>query len=198
MPRFFSPLPEQIRSQATGPWQFATALAVEGLLLLRAGTRSRRGVKEARDRAAELRRRRNRSRRINHDDKVRLCRNDKGVGNTPKSGSQTDHSTVAQIVQTQVCRIVAAQICGAFDIASPSERSVDRDSEARRRTAIICKVERLEAFRSRETTTRARFSSAPAWQTITSESIRLGRIIRVKHVCRDRLIGSARAGWYAK
>ena len=38
---------------AEGPWQFATALAVEGLFVLRAGTRSGREVKEAGDCAAE-------------------------------------------------------------------------------------------------------------------------------------------------
>ena len=77
---------------------------MEGLVLLWTGTGSGRGVKEAGHCAAELRRRRNRPGRVDYHDKGRLCRNDKGVGSTPKSGSQTDHSTVTQIVpQLIIC-----------------------------------------------------------------------------------------------
>ena len=107
-------------------------------------------------------------------------------------------SAIAKIVQAQVCWIVAAQICCAFNVASASGVSIDRDSEARSRSAIICEVERLEALCPRETTAGTSLSTAPAWLTITPETIKLGRIIRVKHVWRDRLVGTARAGWNGK
>ncbi len=162
----------------------------------RARARSRRSVKEAGNRATEHRRRRNRPGRVDHDDKVRLCRNDKGVGGAPKRCSQTHDSAIAKVVLAQVCWIVAAQICRTFNIASASERTVDRDSEARGRSAIICKIERLEALRSRETTAGTRLSTASTWLTITPESISLGRISRVKHVVGNCLVGTARTGLY--
>src|SRR5262245_16318879 len=162
-------------------------------LSCRTGARSRRIVDEAGNRAAELRRRRDRSGRVDDHDKVRACRNRKGVGRAPKRCSQTHDSAIAKIVQAQVCWIVGAQICRTFNIASASERSIDRDSEARGSSAIICEVERLEAFRPRETTAGTSLSTAPAWLTITPETIKLGRIIRVKHVCGNCLVRPARA-----
>src|SRR2546422_9437899 len=69
--RLLSAWPQQFKARRR-PWQFATALMLEGLLVLRgAGTRSRRSVKEAGNRAAELRRRINCPSRVDHDDKVR-------------------------------------------------------------------------------------------------------------------------------
>src|SRR4029450_9301226 len=68
-------------------------------LRCRTGARSGRVVDEAGNRAAELRRRRNRPSRIDHNDKLRPCRNGKGVGGAPKRCSQTYYSGVAQIIQ---------------------------------------------------------------------------------------------------
>src|SRR4030095_3279282 len=117
-----------------GPWQIVPAFA-EALVLLLTGTWSGRGVNEAGHGSAEDRRRRNRPGRVDHDDKVRPRRNYKGVRGAPKCWSQTDDSAIAQVVLAQVCWIVAVQICGALDIASASERSIDCDSEAGFRSA---------------------------------------------------------------
>src|SRR5262245_51130402 len=166
-------------------------------LSCRTGARSGRIVDEAGNRATELRRRRNRPGRVDHDDKVRTCRNGKGVGGAPNRSSQAHDSAIAKIVQAQVCSIVRAQICRTFDIASASKGSIDRDSEARGRSAIICEVERLEALGPRETTAGTSLSTASTWLTVTAEPIKLGRIIRIKHVCGNCLVRPARAGWYS-
>ena len=114
-----------------GPWQFATALAVQGLVLLRTGAGTRREVKEAGNCTAELRRCRNRPRRINHDDKVRLTWHHKRIRHVRNRCAQAYNSGVAEIVQAQVRWIVAAEICSALDVPSAAERSIDRDGEAR-------------------------------------------------------------------
>src|SRR4029077_9288953 len=165
-------------------------------LSCRTGARSGRIVDEAGNRATELRRRRNRPGRVDDHDKVRTCRNRKGVGRAPKRCSQTHHSAIAKIVQAQVCWIVGVQICRTFNVASATKRSIDRDSEARFSSAIICEVERLEALRPREPTAGTSLSTASTWLTIAPESIGLGRIIRVKHVCGNCLVRPARARWY--
>src|SRR5215831_5148453 len=162
----------------------------------RTGARSGRIVDEAGNRATELRRRRNRPGRVDDHDKVRLCWNRKGVGGASKRCSQTHHSAIAKIVQAQVCWIVAAQICCAFNVASASRVSIDRDSEARSRSAIICEVERLEALRPRETAAGTSLSTAFTWLTITAEPISLGRIIRVKYIWPKCLVRPARARRY--
>ena len=145
-------------------------------LSCRTGARSGRIVDEAGNRATELRRRRNRPGRVDDHDEIRACWNGKGVGGASNCGSQAHDSAIAKIVQAQVCWIVGAQVCRTFDIASASERSIDRDSEARVSSAIICEVERLEALGPRETTAGTSLSTASTWLTIAPESIKLGRI----------------------
>ena len=170
--------------------------------MCRTGARSRGIVEEAGDGAAELRGV-SRASSIHNHDKARACRNGKGVGGAPKrrrlpgdhGAPQTRHSAIAKVVLAQVCWIVAAQICRTFDIASATERSIDRDSEARLSSAIVCEVERLEALGPRETTAGTSLSTASTWLTIAPESISLGRIIRVKHVCGNCLVSPARARW---
>ena len=101
-------------------------------LWCRTRARSRVIVNEAGNGATELRRRRNCPGRVDHDDKVRLCRNGEGVGGAPKRCSQTHYSGIAKVVLAQVCWIVAAQICRTFNISTRRawDGSIDRDSVA--------------------------------------------------------------------
>src|SRR5262249_51134188 len=147
-------------------------------------------VDEAGNDTGELRRRRNGPGGVDHDDKVRSCRNGKGVGGRPNGCSQTRDSTIAEIVQAQVCWIVATEICRTFNVPSASGGNIDRDSETRSSSAIICEVVRLEALGPWETTAGTSLSTACARVTSTAEPISLGRIIPVEYVWPKCLVRS--------
>jgi len=167
-----------------------------GLALLRAGTRSGSDVEETGDGAAKLRGI-SRASSIGNHDKVRLRWHDKGILHIRDRCAQTAYSAIAQIVQAQVCWIVSAQICGALDIARASERSVDRDSKARRRNGIISEAKRLEKPRPwRADSSGAAFPTAAARLTISPHPVSLRRVRRGQHAWRDRLVGTARAAWH--
>ena len=112
--------------------RFVTALLITYTAPLRAGTGSGAEVKEAGHGAAKLRRCRNRTRGVNHDHEVRMRGHDKRIGHAPDGCAQTYDSAVAQIIETQVCWIVTAQVCSALDVTSAAGCSVNGDRKARR------------------------------------------------------------------
>ena len=125
---------------------------------------------------------------IHDHDEVGLRRNGKGVGDSPnrwgapgrgRRATQTNYPAVAQIVQTQICWIVSAQICGTFNIASASDTRfrVDCDSKAGGRCGIVSEIESLKVTRSRRAdSSRACFSFASARLTIAAHTVVLSRI----------------------